>query len=218
MRTSEAQPPADTTVKARRRCRAALWWTIGFYITTSPLRYYEYIIYSYLPSPFYDWGPTILIILTLATEGYTIYLAIRYFRLSLLQGIYPFIVITIAHFILSSTDPYETNIKSYCSIFRDEREYLVKAYCAKTLSLQKTYCDHCFVLPPEWKHLAVADGIVEITCDYDRQTGLFLTVRGLLDAWHGLMYQSDASAPDAPNIADAYEITKIEKNWYYVNH
>lgn len=218
MRKPDALSPAEKTAKARRRCRRALWWIIALYLVTTPLRCYEYVIYSYLPQMFYDWCPFFTFILIISTEGYSVYLAIRYFRLPWLQGFYPFFVFVIAYNMIGGITPSEINIKSYCSLFRDEREQLVKDHCAKKISLQKFNWDHCFVLPSELRHLALDDGVVEITCDWDRQTGLFLTDRGLLDAWQGLMYQSDDSFPDDPHITDAYEIIKIEKNWYYINH
>jgi len=218
MRKPDALSPAEKTAKARRRCRRALWWIIALYLVTTPLTYYEYIIYSFLPQVFYDWGPFLMFVVTISMEGYTIFLAIRYFRLPWLQSFYPFLVVIIAHHTIGLANPYETNINSYCEIFREKREQLVKDYCAKKISLQKFHWDHCFVLPSELRHLALADGVVEITCDWDRQTGLFYTKRVFLDAWHGLMYQSDDSSPDDPQVTDAYEIIKIEKNWYYINH
>ncbi|QLA18465.1 hypothetical protein [Desulfolutivibrio sulfoxidireducens] len=218
MRKSDALSPAEKTAKARRRCRRALWWIIALYLVTTPLRCYKYIIYSYLPQVFYDWGPFLMFVVTISMEAYTVFLAIRYFRLPWLQSFYPFLVVIIAYHTIGLANPYETNIKSYCEIFREEREQLVKDHCAKKISLQKFHWDHCFVLPSELRHLALDDGVVEITCDWDRQAGLFLTDRGFLDAWQGLMYQSDDSFPDDPQVTDAYEIIKIEKNWYYINH
>ncbi len=48
MRKPDALSPAEKTAKARRRCRRALWWIIALYLVTTPLTYYEYIIYSFL--------------------------------------------------------------------------------------------------------------------------------------------------------------------------
>ncbi|MFP5258383.1 MAG: hypothetical protein ACLGQH_05100 [Acidobacteriota bacterium] len=218
MPVSEAQSSNEAASTARRRCRQALWWTIAVSLLAAPLDCYEYIIYAYLPGFCYSWGPFLTVVLELGTWAYAIFIAIRYCWRQRLRSLYPLIIMVAVHYALGEINPYDRNINSYHAAFREEREYLVKAFCAKEISLQRTYCDHCFVLPRKWKHLAVADGVVEITCDYNRQTGLFLTIRGLLDSWHGLMYQSDDSPPDAPNIADAYEITKIGKNWFYINH
>ncbi|QLA18464.1 hypothetical protein [Desulfolutivibrio sulfoxidireducens] len=218
MRKSDALSPAEKTAKARRRCRRALWWIIALYLVTTPLLCYKYIIYSYLPQMFYDWGPFFTFILIISTEGYSVYLAIRYFRLPWLQSFYPFFIFVIAHNIIGAINPYETNIKSYSSVFRDEREQFVKYYCSNELQKQNLYSKHRIVLPQELRHIAVEEGLVDITCDTNRQTGLFFTMLGMFDSWHGLMYQSDDSFPDDPHITDAYEITKIEKNWYYISH
>jgi hypothetical protein len=215
---SDAQPDSDTTQVAQQRCHRAIWWMIALYLVTAPLRYYEYIIYCYLPPACYHWGPSILIMLTLLIETYSLYLAIRYFRLPLFQNFYPFLVVIIAHYTFSMTNPNKINLQSYHSLFYKQREHVVQAYCAKKLTLIKRYSEHSFDLPLHWRHLAVADGIVEISCDQNRQTGLFLIWRGILDSWQGLLYQSDGLFPDDPDITEAHAITKIDKDWYFIDH
>ncbi|MFZ5812675.1 MAG: hypothetical protein ACOY4F_11575 [Thermodesulfobacteriota bacterium] len=218
MRRPDTLSPAEKTAKARRRCRRALWWIIAMYLVTTPLRCYEYVIYSYLPQVFYDWCPFLTFILIISTEGYSVYLAIRYFRLPRLQGLYPFFVFIIAYNIIGAIHPYETNIKSYFSVFHEEREQLVEDYCAKKLPRKPKFSERRFVLPPELRHLALDGGLVDITCGRNRQTALFFTYLGFLDTWHALLYQSDDTFPDEPYILDSYDITKIEKNWYYILH
>ncbi len=215
MPSSEILSASDATAKAIRRCRLALWWTVVFLLFNLPFTYYDYTIYAFLPAPFYTWGPFVLFCLQIGTEIYSIYLLIRYFRTPRFRAFYPLLVVLTVHFSIQQTNPSDVNIKYYCSLFRDEREYVVSSYCNKSLRLEKGKCDECQVLPPKWKHLAL-ENRTEISCDGDKQTALFFTNWGFLASWEALMYRSDDSYPDEPHILRASSIERLGKNWFYI--
>ncbi|MHC1713694.1 MAG: hypothetical protein AB9872_16225 [Solidesulfovibrio sp.] len=203
---------------ALRRCKQALIWTLCLECFSWPIRSYEFVVYSYLPPIFYDWGPFIIFILTIATEIYSLYLPIRYYKTAKIRSIYPFAVVVLSHFIISYTSPVDENIRSYHSLFKKEREALVTSYCAGKLSLERGECDLCMQLPQKFQHLSLVSDHVDITCDTMRQQALFYTRWGFFSYWEALLYRVDGSYPDDPIILRSYKITKLDDHWFYVVH
>jgi hypothetical protein len=160
---------------ALRRCKQALIWTFCLESLSWPLRYYEFIIYSYLPPIFYDWGPFLLFFVTISTEIYSLYLPVRYFRTTRIRSIFPFILVVLSHFVISHTSPSNINIMSYHALFRKEREYIATSYCAGKLSLDDGDCDRCLQLPQKWKHLSLMSDHVDIICDKTSSQAMFYT-------------------------------------------
>ena len=213
------EPSADSKRdKARRRCKQALIWTLCLEGLSWPFRYYEFAIYSCLPPVFYDWGPFILGTVILATEFYTIYILIRYFRTAKIRSAYPFLIIVLSHFIVSHTNPSQTNIQSYHTLFKKEREEVAQAYCTGKLSLERGDCEKCVQLPEKWKHLSLMSDHVDISCDTIRQQALFYTRWGFFSYWEALVYRFDGSYPDDPIMQRSYKITRLDDHWFYIVH
>jgi hypothetical protein len=217
-KTASSPPSPAKREIALRRCRLALLWTLCFECLSWPLRYYEFIIYSYLPPVFYDWGPPLFTIITLATEIYSIYLPFRYFRAARFRSFYPFIVIVIAHYVISATGPANTNITSYHTWFKNERENIVASYCSGKISLEPGDCEKCVRLPKEWQRLSLMSDHLDITCDEIKTQALFYTRWGFFSYWEALLYRADGSYPDDPLILRSYKITRLDDNWFYIIH
>lgn len=204
--------------KAIRRCKQALIWTLCVEGLTWPFDYYEFIIFSYLPPAFYDWGPSFLTVIVIATELYSIYLPIRYFRTAHLRSLYPFCIVFLAHCIVNHTDPVLTNIRSYHEFWKKEREYVATSYCAGKLPLERGDCERCVQLPRKWQALSLMSDHVDIECDTMRPQALFYTRWGFFSYWEALLYRFDGSYPDDPVILRSYKITRLDDHWFYIVH
>lgn len=203
---------------ALRRCNQALIWTLFFEGLSWPLRYYEFIVYSYLPTAFYDYGPFAFVVITIVTEIYSIYLVFRYFKLKKVRSIYPLAIVILAHFIISYTGPVNINMTSYHSLFKKEREKIVTDFCSGKLSLTCGDCEHCVELPSEWRHLSLVSDHVDIECRTNGPRAVFYTRWGFFSYWEALLYRHDGSYPDDPLILRSYKIIRLDSNWFYVIH
>jgi hypothetical protein len=208
------QPVTHTSANAVHCCRLALWWTIGVILFTLPFRFYDLIIYSYLPSSFYTFGPFLLVCLRLGTIIFSVYFALRYFTTHHFQSFYPLFIVLLTYLAILQTDAFDINIKSYCSFFRDEREYVIKSFCSGKLHLERLECDECRALPSNLKHLTLGKNSIKISCQYDTNEGIF-TISGFLDNSEALLYRSDDSLPEAQVLRDLHSIERLEKNWFF---
>lgn len=203
---------------ALRRCSHALIWTLFFEGLSWPLRYYEFIIYSYLPTVFYDYGPFTLIVIAIATGIYNTYLVFRYFETAKSHSMYPLAIVVIAHFIISNTSPVNCNMTSYHSLFKNEREKIVMDFCSGKLSLARGDCKHCVQLPSKWRHLSLMSDHIYIECGTHGPKAIFYTRWGFFSYWEALLYRFDGSYPDDPIILKSYKIMRLDDNWFYVIH
>jgi len=98
--TAPLSPEAKRAL-GRRRCRRALWWLLGTYLSTIPFDYFEFIFFSFLPSVFYIILPVIYVLFRMVVEPilgiYFTYLALRYFRLPRLESFYPLLLLIVAY-------------------------------------------------------------------------------------------------------------------------
>lgn len=203
---------------ALRRCNQAFVWTLCFEGLSWPLRYYEFIVYSYLPTPFYDYGPFSFIVITIITEIYSMYLVFRYLTTAKVRSLYPLAIVVLAHFVISYTSPVNVNVASYHSLFRSEREKIVTDFCSGKSSLARGDCEHCVQLPSKWRHLSLMSDHVDIECSINGPKAIFYTRWGFFGYWEALLYRFDGSYPDDPLILRSYKIIRLDDNWFYVVH
>ncbi|AJH19153.1 hypothetical protein EXW32_15100 [Bacillus mycoides] len=102
-------------------------------------------------------------------------------------------------------------------IYKEDREKVIALIEHKELTPNVHYDSRQIHLPTQFASTSKNGGDVIIQQNKNGISVFFFTYRGILDNFSGFIYTPNDTRPNKYDFNNEYkEITKIEKNWYYV--
>ncbi|MFD3449720.1 hypothetical protein ACFDTO_34670 [Microbacteriaceae bacterium 4G12] len=101
--------------------------------------------------------------------------------------------------------------------YKEERKQVIELIERKELTPNVDYNNEIIHLPKQFTSTSKNGGDVLIQQNENGVSVFFFTFRGILDNFSGFIYTPNDIRPSTSNFNSEFkEITKIEKNWYFV--